>query len=70
MASLRKPVVAQLHKLFKLHDKHEMRLVKRIRREGAAPAIMFHEHNQLERDIIYAMADATDAEIKAAESGL
>jgi hypothetical protein len=64
-----KAVVARLRKMFLQHDKHEKRLVMKIRREGEVPPSAFDEHNELERRIIYAMADATDVEIAAAELG-
>ena len=60
-------IVLQLRALFRFHDREETRLVRRIR-QGTVTDADFRHHDQLERDILYAMAAATTAEIEAAQT--
>ena len=66
---IRKAVVVKLRRLFQKHDKSELQLVKKLRREGMLSDDDLAEHDQLERDVLYAWADATDAEVEEAQSG-
>lgn len=60
------PVVAELVTLLSAHDAEEKRLIGLIRAEGGLPMDATACHDALEREILYAMARATDAEVREA----
>lgn len=64
---MRPDVVARLTTLLTAHHHEEMRLLDLIRQgQLHRRSLRWGPHDDLERDILYAMAEATDPEITAA----